>query len=444
MNELLLVAKPPRGGDFLDIAKRIEQEKKFLEPEKASLEAIKATVSLFQREVENISLVKGYRIVDVVAAGSAPRKTFLPGKLEVDLFARLEKARSKEDLESFIHDVAPLLAERLGIEFILKYAENPYGHFLLPLALLNLPPVHGQDRIQVDLVVTVHTTREALPAALKISGMARTPFHVEYLAKAITDDLATEVRLFKHWLKLKRIYGQVSFTGFLAELLVIKFGSFLSILQNAEQISRLKQDFHGRAIAGLEKKFNFPLVLITDPTDPDRNAAAGITGTLGEIKMKRFVSEARKSLAEPETMFEPLKPPSERLEAVIHFGKEIINPDEVFTRLGRIAVKTSNQMKQEGYQLTDVFIEPDQSKFILVFENYFLAVIERKGPPVKAKRHADKFLKKHREVVTRDGHLYSLVNNRFHSAREAMDHYIGSNKSCQSHEIKYYPPEKAS
>ncbi|MHA2296461.1 MAG: hypothetical protein ACXADA_10585 [Candidatus Hodarchaeales archaeon] len=421
----------------MDILERIELMKKQLEPGSESLKVIKTVTSLFRREVLDISLGRGHEVVDVITAGSASRKTFLPGKLEIDLFIRLEEARSKQELEEYILDITPVLAKRLAIDHVLKYAENPYGHFTLPLSQLNLLPVDGQESVQVDLVVTSHATRETLPKVLEISGMARTPFHVEYLSKEITEERAAEIRVFKHWLKQKRVYGQASFTGFLAELLIIKFGTFQTILHEVEEISNLRLDFHSRETDVLEKKFKFPKILITDPIDPDRNAAGGIAGPIGEIKIKRFVSEARRSLDKPEKMFERLEPPSERLEAIIDFDKEILNIDEIFTRLGRIATRTANQVKQDGYRLTDLFIEPEENKITFVFNQYFLKTIERKGPPVKAKEHVKRFLMKHPDAVTRDGFLHATVKAKFPAVKEAVNHYLDSNENCRSFETTY-------
>jgi len=421
----------------VSVDNRIALIKKKLEPAEDSLEAIKKAVQLLRSEISDISNNSSYSVVDTVVSGSASRGTFLPGKIDIDLFIRLRDIRKKEELAGYIDYLIPRLAGRLGIEYILKYAENPYGHLLLPLKKLDLPSRSNSDIIYVDLVATVFTEKADLQKALKISGMARTPFHKEYLSRAITPEKAAEVRLLKYWFKQKRIYGQSSFTGFLTELLIIKYGTFMNVLRNAGEISRLQHDFHGRNISELRKKFNNPRVLITDPTDPERNAAGGISGPVADIKMNRFVEEARKSLAHPETMFDLLIPPSEHVEVIIGFDKNINNVDEVFTRLGRIATRAANQLHQNGYIMKELYIEPENSSFKIILNRYSLDEQLYKGPKETLVKHVERFKNKHDNAFIKDGYVYARGKPKFSTAIEALKHYLKTVPSCKSYRVDY-------
>ena len=221
---------------------------------------------------------------DVLTVGSTARGTWLAGDRDIDLFVRFPTALPREELEEYGlrvgHAVLPDGEE--------EYAEHPYV-------------VGSADGFDVDLVPCY-----AVAAATGIrSAVDRTPFHNEYLSARLDDDLAGDVRVLKAFLKGVGVYGSDlrtrGFSGYLTELLVLGHGGVtetLSAVADWHPPVRLDPADHGTA------EFDDPLVVV-DPTDPERNVAAVLSGD----NLARLQHHARDLLADPRLApFEPDDP----------------------------------------------------------------------------------------------------------------------------------------
>ncbi|WP_284032211.1 CCA tRNA nucleotidyltransferase [Halobaculum lipolyticum] len=211
---------------------------------------------------------------DVLTVGSTARGTWLAGDRDIDLFVRFPTDLSREDLERFGlrvgHAVLPEGEE--------EYAEHPYV-------------VGTADGFDVDLVPCY-----GVDAATEIrSAVDRTPFHNEYLTDRLDDDLAGDVRVLKAFLKGIGVYGSDlrtrGFSGYLTELLVLEHGGVretLAAVADWHPPVRFDPEGHGTA------EFDDPLVVV-DPTDPERNVAAVLSGD----NLARLQHHARDLLADP-------------------------------------------------------------------------------------------------------------------------------------------------
>ncbi len=175
---------------------------------------------------------------------------------DIDLFVIFSKDYSSRDMERLGlmigHEVLPEGRE--------KYAEHPY--------------VSGQlgDR-KVDIVPCF----EIDPGTRIISSVDRTPLHTDFVLKNLNAEGQDQVRLLKLFMKGIGVYGseiKVSgFSGYVCELLVIKYGSMLNVL---EAFASLKGKMRISLEEGDIRDFDAPIVII-DPTDITRNAAAAIS-----------------------------------------------------------------------------------------------------------------------------------------------------------------------
>ncbi len=66
------------------------------------------------------------------------------------------------------------------------------------------------------------------------SAADRSPFHTLYVANSLDNYKKNQVRLLKKFLRSLNVYGaeisRKGFSGYVSEILIIKFGSFLSTL----------------------------------------------------------------------------------------------------------------------------------------------------------------------------------------------------------------------
>ncbi|MFX0094126.1 MAG: nucleotidyltransferase domain-containing protein [Candidatus Hodarchaeota archaeon] len=369
-----------------------------------------------------------FPVKEVIPVGSTSRNTFLPGSTDLDYFVTLE-TDEKSLLESFTHKVSPKIATVTSaqkLEYL--YAENPYARLIIP---------YKSEVFEVDLVTTVAAQNyEELKEALKISGMARTPFHTKWLSPKVKG-LETEIRLLKYWLKQKRVYGTFGLTGFLCELLLIKYRTFENLLYSLNEglFSNLVLEFDQSNDKELRKKFSNSKIIIVDPCDPERNAAAGIQGFMGDMKVRRLHQQAEYCLRNPNQMFDLLvvEPPYINVEIKIE-GR--VNSVELYTRLARYATKLRNTLKNEGYNLENVFIDTETSSIQLVLERYFQQETIIKGPPIRIKDAAERFRNKHKHVEDRQGWLYAVAPPKYPSASDVIAEYLKLMKTTGTIELK--------
>ncbi len=217
------------------------------------------------REISEIieSLISGIRqILDrdginatPVLVGSTAKHTNLKNA-DIDIFIVFDRKFSERQMESIGlkvgHEVLPD-----GIE---RYAEHPYvsGH------------IQGR---KIDIVPCFRIENNTRI----ISSVDRTPLHTEYVLSHLDEKRRNDVLALKLFMKSIGVYGSEirvqGFSGYVCELLVINLGSFQKVLERfASQKGRLVIP----DATPLAAKYRSPVV-IEDPTDSTRNAAAAIS-----------------------------------------------------------------------------------------------------------------------------------------------------------------------
>lgn len=209
-------------------------------------------------------------------AGSYSKNTYLSDP-DIDLFLLFPPDVSVEDM----HRIGLKTGENVLEDGIRKYSEHPYTHGTF-------------EGLDVDLVPCFHVD---CTAHMK-SSVDRTPFHTRFIKSHLDDDGCNQVRLLKKFMKGIGTYGAErdsrGFSGYLCEILVVRFGSFNGVLQAATRWRA------GTVIEvdGRGPDFDAPLV-VYDPVDNSRNAAAAVhVDTLA-----LFVTAAREYLKEPRIEF---------------------------------------------------------------------------------------------------------------------------------------------
>ncbi|MFX1533455.1 MAG: nucleotidyltransferase domain-containing protein [Promethearchaeota archaeon] len=393
-----------------------------INPSKELINDIKMFHDYFPKIVGEEAL--SFPVKEIIPVGSTSRDTFLPGSTDLDYFVTLETDQ-RSLLEKFTRQITPKVAKAtsaLKKEYL--YAENPYARLIIPFK---------NQVFEVDLVTTVAAQNYAeLREALKISGMARTPFHTKWLSPRVKG-LETEIRLLKYWLKQKRIYGTFGLTGFLCELLVIKYESFENLLQKFATgfFLNLVLNFDERTEIELKRIFPDDKVIIVDPCDLERNAAAGIQGFMGDKKIERLQQQAKYVLQNPAELFTPLivEPPYVNVKIKI---EGYVNTAEIYTRLARYATKLRNTLKNEGYDSKDVFISPKNFSIQFVLDKYTQKETIVKGPPVRLIEQVENFKRKHKVIEEREGRLYAIDPPKYPTAEDVIVEYLNKTKTIGS------------
>ncbi|MFW9928591.1 MAG: hypothetical protein ACFFD1_04295 [Candidatus Thorarchaeota archaeon] len=371
---------------------------------------------------------KDLPLVDIIPVGSAFRNTILPQKIELDLFVRFD-TRDIRILSTFANLIVAELANYLNLPYEIKYAENPYGTVFFISNKYHL-------KVPIDVVATIWTPdTQNIKKILKISGMARTPFHMTFLKEWIKNK-ELEVRLFKFWCKRKYLYGQCGFTGFLCELLIGKYDTFLNLLGNYDEINKLAWDPSNRMQNPnkLRRKFYHDLIIIMDPIDENRNAAAGIQGFYGTLQLKRFSYCAKNNLKFPEQIWQEIIFEEPYFRISIEFSIEIMNRtnDEILSRKIAIVNALARQFEVEEINIIDAYVE-NNDIFIKTDRMDSIEYI-RKGPRVIEDKFAKKFLEKNPGAFEKDKRLW--IKDRYLSSGEVINKFLASRKEINFHVTK--------
>ncbi len=129
--------------------------------------------------------------------------------------------------------------------------------------------------------------------------------HVKYINAKIKKkkSLANEIRITKVFAKANRLYGAEShikgLSGYAVELLVAHYGSFLNLIKAASKWKSIEIIGNKKTAEKLNwaKKVS-PLILI-DPVQPDRNAAAA----LSREQYESIIKSSKSFLAKPSLSF---------------------------------------------------------------------------------------------------------------------------------------------
>ena len=180
--------------------------------------------------------------------GSIAKGTNLKGA-DIDLFIRFdENIDLKEEGLKLAREILPEGKE--------LYAQHPY--------------LRGEiEGIGID-VVPCYNIKDS---SKSISAVDRTPFHTKWVNANITSR-EDEVRLAKQFLKGAGAYGANAavggFSGYLVEILIIKYGNFERLIH---EIAQWRPPVVIQNVEGAPKA----AIMIKDPVDQKRNVAAGVT-----------------------------------------------------------------------------------------------------------------------------------------------------------------------
>lgn len=224
----------------------------------------------------DLSISRSGLNLHTMLVGSVAKGTYV-GEPDIDLFVLFPETVERKDLERIGLKIGK---EVLGGET--RYAEHPYTHGKM-------------GGFEVDLVPCY-----AVPDASRIrSAVDRTPFHTRFVLDNLDERKREQVLLLKQFMKGVGVYGAEArvqgFSGYLTELLVIKFGDLVGVLQAASGWRPgMIMDMNSVKRSGGSAPLTF-----WDPVDPKRNVSSALS--LDQLCL--FVHAAREYLRAPDERF---------------------------------------------------------------------------------------------------------------------------------------------
>lgn len=329
--------------------------------------------------------------------GSVAKDTWLADEKDVDLFVLVPRGLGREAFVKVL-DVAKKVA---GKRFLEAYAEHPYveaevGGFTVDFVPCFKVESAGQAESSVD----------------------RTPFHTEYVNKRLSEEAKKEVRLLKRFMRGIGTYGAEikvgGFSGYLCEVLVMHYGSFLKLLEAASDWGETTiidlENHYGGQEAEIRKAFPEPLVVV-DPVDEGRNVASAVKTE----RLYEFVAASRQFLKAPSFGFfypEPVEPLAfvEFCQTLESRGTTLVLlktvaveavPDVLWGQLYRSQKALAKMVSGSGFSVVrDAVWSDEKAVDVFVFElasRYLPASERHAGPPVTKKEDCEKFLAKYAE-----------------------------------------------
>ena len=331
--------------------------------------------------IEDLAREHGISL-QAMLVGSAARGTWLSEDHDLDIFLGVPPGC---DLGAALE-----IARRVAPDHEEKYAEHAYVHARM-------------DGFEVDLVPCYLVEN----AARLLSAVDRTPFHTKYVGSRIIGR-EDDVLLLKQFMKGVNVYGSElrvgGFSGYLAELLVLCYGSFAGVLQAASAWrpgQRLDLEGHGI------ERHSEPLIMV-DPVDPGRNVAAALTLD----KMLLFTGAARSFLAEPKLdfFFPPLQSPLSDEELIdqinargtmpilLEFAAPDVVEDVLYPQLRKAEGSIKALIERSGFSLLRSDVSTYRDRALMLFEMQVWQLSKacpRIGPPAWEAEHLSRFLAAH-------------------------------------------------
>jgi tRNA nucleotidyltransferase (CCA-adding enzyme) len=350
-------------------------------------------------------------VVDVVFGGSFAKGTWLPGHADIDIFVKIKPSVGIEKFEEMGREIGSEALKSYGPK--LRYSDHPYVEVFVKKVRVNVVPCYDVEQGKWQ------------------SAADRSPFHTRYISSNFDDEKRRQARLLKKFLKSVGIYGaEIStegFSGYVSEVLVLKYSSFENLLRAAADW----QEKQIIAVSDYDSDFvrvsNSPVIII-DPVDSRRNLGTAISPE----SVAKFMLAARKFLEKPSLDF--FKEGKYRRGTikllpnvlVVEFSHEKKSPDIIWGQLKRSLSAIAKQLELAHFEvLRSSCVTDEKSSAALAFllESITLPpYTKRKGPEVFRRKDTASFLSNRKKPlaswVDREMRIAMVIERRATDARK--------------------------
>ncbi len=357
--------------------------------------------------------------IEPCLVGSVAKGTNLKGP-DIDLFMLFPESTPLQRLKQQGVDIGRRV---LGGEE--HYAQHPYVRGVF-------------NGFQVDLVPCFHIR----DPQKKMSAVDRTPFHTEFIKANLKAGQRDHVRLLKRFMKGIGCYGAEAkvqgFSGYLCELLVIRFGSFEGVVSAAAEWTK-GTSLYLEGYPG--KEFQEPLTFV-DPVDSGRNVASAVSTE----SLRRFMLASRAYLAAPDIKFfyPPDRPTwqkarieraaGERLAniVVVSFERLDLIDDVLYPQLRKSLASMKAVLRRNDFEVVGTDVAVDRESQLLIETSSIRLPRERvhRGPPAGSPNEHE-FLAKWGDAglskpYTEDGRWFVVVEREHKRADSLLKRSVPS------------------
>ena len=352
-------------------------------------------------------------VVDVVFGGSFAKGTWLPHHADIDIFVKIKPSVGVEKFEEMGRNIGSEALKNFGPK--LRYSDHPYVEVFVNNVRVNVVPCYDVQQGKWQ------------------SAADRSPFHTHYISNHFDNEKRRQARLLKKFFKSVGIYGaEIStegFSGYVSEVLVLKYSSF-------ENVLRAAADWQERQIIAVSdydsdfvKASNGPLIII-DPVDRRRNLGTAISPQ----SVAKFMLAARAFLEKPSLEFfkegKSYRRGARKLllpnVLVVEFSHEKKSPDIIWGQLKRSINAIAKQLELAHFEvLRSSCVTDERSSAALAFllESITLpAYTKKKGPQIFRRKDTASFLSNRKKPlaiwVDREMRVVMLIERKATDARK--------------------------
>lgn len=315
--------------------------------------------------------------------GSIAKGTHLKSP-DIDLFLKFPVDFAKDEMENIDKAIGRAILDDPEE----RYAEHPY--------------ISGfWQGFRTDLVPCF----EVLSGSGKISAVDRTPFHTDFIVKHMSPEKRDEVRLLKQFMKGISSYGAEAkvqgFSGYLCELLILKFESFEGVMASARKWALPMELWIEKKGA---KEFEEAFIFI-DPVDPGRNVASAVSSD----KLNLFIDACRTFKERPSEKYffpneqEPWDDAKLAAAIQMHRGTVLVElpplrvvDDVLWPQLRKTGRSIFETLEREGFKPRKITLQANSDMNLITVECQTAELsptLMHLGPSEKS-REAQNFLRK--------------------------------------------------
>lgn len=389
---------------------------------------------------EAMKLLRQYyspMITDVVLGGSFAKGTWLKRKdihdnsvksegcTDIDIFIKIDVSLQDEEFDELAKKIAKQSLS--GYNPRLRYSSHPYVEAYVKGIRVNVVPCYNVEKGKWK------------------SAADRSPFHTEYIRDNLDDEKKNQVRLLKKFLKSIGVYGAeiatAGFSGYVTEILILKYGSFLSVLK---AISNIKEDKNVISIGKFDedvlKIFQSPIIII-DPIDSRRNLGTAISAE----SVGKAVLAARAFLEKPSLDF--FREKKERYNEtfkeiysnllIVEFFYRQRSPDIIWGQIKRTLNAISKQLCIANFTVIRSIGDIDEkghATFVFLLEAITLPrYMARTGPDIFRRNDTTSFISENIKKsllmwIDNEMKVKSLVERKTTNAKEYVKLILANKK----------------
>ncbi len=349
-------------------------------------------------------------VASVELGGSYAKGTWLRSQMDFDIFIKIKAETGEKAFEEVGKGIGFASMKKFNPR--VRYSEHPYVEAEVGGTKVNVVPcydvMHGQWKSAAD----------------------RSSFHTKFILETFDDAKKNEVRLLKKFLKGVGIYGaeiaKEGFGGYVAEVLIYNYGTFLEVLRAASNFSQ------HQVIGSPTKKFETPLVLI-DPIDSNRNLGTAISAQ----NVAKLILAARSFLNKESLGFfsgRPARPNAKNLKntLVVRFNYKWRSPDIIWGQIKRGTTSLAGQLELGGFEVirkSSVTDEKSEAAMIFLLKSPAIEKFAIKsGPDVYRKSDSESFVSKNSKNtmtwVGEDARIFSMQDRQFYDAKKFLENLL--------------------